>query len=160
MHYARLSPVTCGITYGEEDGLVFILRLAEGLLSPRHPIHWIVRVLQEIRGRLPSEEVALAVPCRPPSSISSSSSSFATTVCRRSRHRHCCYCCRVSTRVPGCSIAERTCTPHNPADCWACEGLDAEQRRLSSLDHEEGCTQAQVEPGHHLPEKGAAMLVR
>ena len=48
VQHDRFSPVTCGVTYGEEDGLVFILRLAEGLLSPRHPMNWIVRVLQQI----------------------------------------------------------------------------------------------------------------
>jgi len=52
-----VAPVAGGVPDAEEDRHVAALRLGERLLTPREPVHGVVRVLAQVRGGLVSETV-------------------------------------------------------------------------------------------------------
>jgi hypothetical protein len=43
-----MAPVAGGITYGKEDGLIFLLCFLKSLLPPGIPIHRIIGMLQQV----------------------------------------------------------------------------------------------------------------
>jgi hypothetical protein len=53
----HMTPVACGIPHREKNRLILAAGLLESLLSPRMPVHWIMRVLQEIRALFVNESI-------------------------------------------------------------------------------------------------------
>lgn len=45
-----MTPVACGIPYGQEDWFVFFFGFGQCFFAPWMPIHGVIRVLEEIRG--------------------------------------------------------------------------------------------------------------
>src|SRR5438477_12306016 len=54
-----MAPVASGVADREQDRLVVRSRPPERLLAPRVPVDGVVRVLEEVRARLPGEAVHL-----------------------------------------------------------------------------------------------------
>jgi len=45
-----VTPMACGIPYGQEDWFVFFFGFGQCFFAPGIPVHGVVRVLEEIRG--------------------------------------------------------------------------------------------------------------
>ena len=56
----HVAPVAGGVAHGDEDEAALATRPLEGLGAPRVPVDGVVRVLLQVRARLPDEVVALA----------------------------------------------------------------------------------------------------
>ncbi len=70
----HVAPVAGGVAYGDEEGLVLLPGLPEGIVAPGVPVHRVVGMLQQVGRLLPGEQVS--VPCHDtaPSHRGSSSS--------------------------------------------------------------------------------------
>ena len=54
-----VAPVAGRVADAQEDGLVLLARLGEGLLAPRKPVHRVVLVLEQVGRFLPRQAVRI-----------------------------------------------------------------------------------------------------
>ena len=57
-----MTPVTRRVSDAQKNRLIFLLRFPPHRIPPRHPIHWIMGVLQQIGTHLRSQRIRLLHP--------------------------------------------------------------------------------------------------